>query len=392
MLKQFFQQPHRSVARRFLFQVHLWAGLLVGVHLAIVSLTGVVLLFKDEIQGLSYPHLYSIGNDAADDTGSAPVDFDRIIESMSISFPDHRVIRVEAPKAQRETAVIFAEKDWDFRRMYTHPLSGEILGEVPESFFLHYVDEFHASLFAGKIGRLANSTLALLALLLVVSGLVIWWPGPRKWWRSLLPLTSNGQPSARSLHRSIGIWTFAFIAMFAATGALFFFDRFLIPAVEMFSERSTPPAHYSTINPETEGSRARIQPMIDRLEEESAGRLLWGVVFPEGERDPVNIVYGPVGRDIGRDRWDWDVSGQRNFLFDQYSGEFLHQWDTSHRSLADIVLVWPAKLHTGEFGSFWAKLLWAVTGMAPVILFVLGFTMWWRRVIKPRRESQGNGR
>jgi uncharacterized iron-regulated membrane protein len=68
---------------------------------------------------------------------------------------------------------------------------------------------------------------------------------------------------------------------------------------------------------------------------------------------------------------------------DQYTGDVL---DESPRALStgDIVMDWVAPLHVGSFGGTGVRLAWLILGLAPPLLFVTGFVMWWSRVVRPR--------
>ena len=50
----------------------------------------------------------------------------------------------------------------------------------------------------------------------------------------------------------------------------------------------------------------------------------------------------------------------------------------------DLALAWLSRLHFGRWQSGSLKALWAVLGMAPVIMFVTGLLMWWNRVVRKR--------
>jgi uncharacterized iron-regulated membrane protein len=45
---------------------------------------------------------------------------------------------------------------------------------------------------------------------------------------------------------------------------------------------------------------------------------------------------------------------------------------------------WIAPLHVGSFGGLGVRLSWMMLGLAPPMMFVTGFIMWWRRVVRPR--------
>ena len=62
------------------------------------------------------------------------------------------------------------------------------------------------------------------------------------------------------------------------------------------------------------------------------------------------------------------------------------------RTAGDVIMAWVAPLHVGNFGGFGIRLAWAILGLAPALLFVTGFIMWWTRVVKPRWLSQRENR
>ena len=63
--------------------------------------------------------------------------------------------------------------------------------------------------------------------------------------------------------------------------------------------------------------------------------------------------------------------------------------ETFEPRLGDAVLYWFAYLHFGRFGGWATKVLWAVVALAPPVMFITGFLMWWNRVLRPptRRDA-----
>jgi uncharacterized iron-regulated membrane protein len=43
-----------------------------------------------------------------------------------------------------------------------------------------------------------------------------------------------------------------------------------------------------------------------------------------------------------------------------------------------------AALHVGGFGGLGVRIAWLILGLAPPLLFVTGFIMWWTRVVRTR--------
>ena len=49
---QWLRQPQRVWLRRATFQIHLWVGLILGLYVVVLSLTGSALVYRNELNGL----------------------------------------------------------------------------------------------------------------------------------------------------------------------------------------------------------------------------------------------------------------------------------------------------------------------------------------------------
>jgi uncharacterized iron-regulated membrane protein len=47
-------------------------------------------------------------------------------------------------------------------------------------------------------------------------------------------------------------------------------------------------------------------------------------------------------------------------------------------------MAWVGAAHTGNFGGLPMKILWALLGLTPPLLFVTGALMWWNRVVRKK--------
>src|SRR5271170_5682963 len=50
-LQQWLQHPERFWLRKALFQIHLWVGAGVGLYVVLMSLTGSIIVFRNELSG-----------------------------------------------------------------------------------------------------------------------------------------------------------------------------------------------------------------------------------------------------------------------------------------------------------------------------------------------------
>jgi uncharacterized iron-regulated membrane protein len=378
-LSTYLRSPRQLIFRRIIFQVHLWMGLGLGLYLLVMSLSGIALVFEDEIAAAMDPQLYHVRE------ASGPhVTMDALIKSVRATYPNNRIWRIYAPTTRRDTYLFSLEETGGFRTVFAHPATGAVVGELPRESFMATVWSVHANLTAGDEGRRINCTLGLFALVLFATGLLVWWPGASRWWHALgVNRHESWQRVTRRLHGAVGIWTFAFVVMFAATGALYFYGPTLFKALALVSVRTNPPSVWSDPALDGKAPRPSIQQLIAQAQATTPDKALWAVFPPMGAKSPVQVVLGPIGDDLGRHAWDWDATENRYVYFDQYSGQLLAQWDVKNRTAADFVRSWIAPLHRGSFDGFGVKILWAIIGLAPSLLFVAAVLMWWNRVLRP---------
>jgi uncharacterized iron-regulated membrane protein len=75
-------------------------------------------------------------------------------------------------------------------------------------------------------GRLVNGVGGFLVTALTLTGMIIWWPGIRRWRDSLTVRRNRNLKRLNwSLHSAIGFWTSAIVLMWAVTGAYLVFPR-----------------------------------------------------------------------------------------------------------------------------------------------------------------------
>jgi uncharacterized iron-regulated membrane protein len=371
-------RPRWLAIRRAVFQIHRWAGLGLGLYLILMSLTGVALLFEEEYLVWRYPGLYRLNKADAGD-----VRIDALLDTVQSRYPNRRIWQVQAPTATRDTYLINVEGQGGYRRVFADA-SGRIVGELPVDSFMLLVKRVHGNLYSLWQGRRINGVLGLATIVLAASGAVVWWPGIRRAWRSLGVTWSGGWLTVtRRLHGAVGIWSFAFIVMFALTGAYFCFDAVFYRLLGGGSAQSNPPSPQSDAALSDSTLRPQVQALIARAEEVSPGKRFWALFPPASAAGAIQIVLGPADASAAVVTRDFNATGQRFIYFDQYSGEPLAQWDVTNPTLADAVRSWARPLHRGSFDGGGVKILWVAVGLAPSILFVAGVAMWWARAFRP---------
>ncbi|MCP9630602.1 PepSY domain-containing protein [Rhodopseudomonas palustris] len=228
----------RAAVKATLFQLHSIVGLVLGVVLMLIGVTGAVMSFEDEIlAGLNAGVMH--------------------VEPRTASrlAPDELVARLQAesygPVASitlsRDPAaavrIRFARNEDRSRpsSLYVDPYDGRVLGHpVGEEFFATVLKLHRWLLLPGDgkgYGRLITGITAIGLLAMLITGLVLRWPhrpGSLKIW--LKPnLRLHGRGLHRSLHSVVGTWVMLIYLVMVLTGLWWSFDWYRAGAIWLFA-------------------------------------------------------------------------------------------------------------------------------------------------------------
>lgn len=352
--------------RRPLFQVHLWVGLLAGLYIFVVCVTGAALVFRIDMQRALHPHLFTPSSTAVTDPAT-------ILESVRAAYPNHRVSGIDTPSTERPTYLAYVGRGNQFLTVLVDPATAKVLGELPDRSFVKTLQELHFDLLGGRTGRIVNGIGAMLLLTMGVTGLAIWWPGIGSWRRGFtIGLGRSRKRITWDLHSVIGVCTVAVIVVWAITGIYFAFPagfRAAVNALSPITVVRTPTSSASA------AAAVTWRQLIDLAQQRMPRQFVARIVLPYNDRAAFQVLFSshqptPAG------------SALTSVYLDQHTGEVLAEPPRTGRTAGDVIMAWVAPLHVGGFGGFWVKLAWFVIGFAPPTLFVTGFTMWWTRVAR----------
>ncbi len=209
------RQPQKVWLRRATFQVHLWSGIAFGLYIFMVSVTGSVLVYRNELySAATAPRIIST------DPGPRLTD-DQLRDAAGRLYPGYTIERIVRARNPDQAVDVWLDRGNATKRRMFDPRSGKDLGNtVPTGIWLTYkVADLHDNLFAGPTGRRVNGAGALLFIAVALTGLVIWWPGIKIWRRSLIvPSGLKWRRVMWHLHSMIGFWSFGFVFVFGLSG------------------------------------------------------------------------------------------------------------------------------------------------------------------------------
>lgn len=339
--------------RHALGRVHKWLGLTLALWIVLVSLTGTLLLYKTELLQLQYPQLQLAVMPSQ--TQAAAV-FDRFNAGYAY-----------LPRADKPWIEV---NDGAGTTFYFDGAGNEVLARPMLGDWISWMVEFHHHLLLDDLGKDLMGILGLLSLLLVVAGVVRWWP--RHWsWRVLSvrfvrPSQRQFMATLWQLHRSSGVIFIVPIAVLLLTGTAIMYAA----AVSAGLDRLLPQTQTLPAKPLPQHTAANWQ---DRLQ-------LAGQYWPDQVPRLVYLTPTELGHYRLRlqHNGEWHPNG-RSYLVFADQGPLISADDVRRKSLGFQLsqLVYP--LHVAAVGGvFWLSAT-LLGGLVLILLPVTGVWFWWRR-------------
>jgi uncharacterized iron-regulated membrane protein len=216
VLKQWMRQPQTLWVRRALFQVHLWCGLAIGLYLVVLSVTGSVLVYRNEIGA------YVATPKPPFDPNAKLLSKEEMQQAVERAYPGWTVsqlgTRVNRRSPTFSATVELGEQKKD--RLF-NPYTGADLGDAftQGEWALLKLVELHDDLLFDRTGRFWNGVGSGIMTIICLTGIVVWWPGMARWTRSLWVRWRSGWRAFNwDLHSALGFWMFLFLLMWAVSG------------------------------------------------------------------------------------------------------------------------------------------------------------------------------
>jgi len=368
--------------RHALLWAHRWLGLIGGIVVVLIGLTGSFIVFYREIDAVLNPALYHPAGPeqrvtlsevmrAAASVDSAPI---ATILAPDRTWPVWVVIHThESPTGRypnRWTTMV-------------DPSNGKVLGrrDYVNAFALKVYRLHYTLLLYEWWGRELVGVMGFVLLGLAVSGLVLWWPRPGRFWRSV---TVRPDVSLLrfvfDLHGATGFWALLALSMISITGIGLVFPDVMRPIIALVSQPAPDPwpridapspAGTPLLSPDAimrSAEAAKPGRVVAMLNPPTETRNTWRVQFRAEDADPAVRSRGAI----------W---------LDPWSGAVVQDRTSGAMSMGDRYLAEQLWLHNGATFGFAGRLLVFAAGFAPLALFFSGAIMWFKK--RPARMRAG---
>lgn len=223
------------MVKKLFTKVHLWLGLVSGLVVLVVSLTGCIYVFEEELRSI-YPK-YRFVNYETDNAQKLSIG--AIIEGASIAYPDKEIQQIRwYQDPQKKYQVKFHNGE----SAYMDPYSGEITAVFSHD-WLWYVEKIHTSLLLGDFGKWIIRVNILIFLALLLTGLYLWWPSKLARRKQAFRLKTNGSWKRLNydLHSVLGFYGLFILILITLTGMWWSFDWYKQTVYAVLGEKYEKP-------------------------------------------------------------------------------------------------------------------------------------------------------
>ncbi|WBO86476.1 PepSY-associated TM helix domain-containing protein [Hymenobacter yonginensis] len=427
----------------FFRNLHLYLSLVSGLVVAVVCFTGGVLVFEKELEQAWHPERYFV---APTTTPRQPLT--QLTAAVRVYKPDARITGLKvyadptrtveinlagAPGGERKSEAARAERGGQPNEgaraksgagrgkegkggkeggkgggeggrgpvVFVNPYTAAVTGELNyrETFFFSMM-ALHRGMVGGAIGKLVVGVSTLLFLVIIGTGLVLWWPASRKAVRQRLQVKWSGgwKRLNHDLHVVLGFYSALLLFVFAFTGLAWSFEWFnkgiyavtnspmdrpeppvsvvpagaaaLMPAASAASAESTPATATGLTADATLVQARQLAPMAVyyslQLPKDAAGSIKVATLRP-------NAVYDNATDEV---------------YLDQYSGSVLKSQTYEQRNLGQRVRGLFKPVHTGAIFGWPSKIVSLVVCLLGVTFPITGTIMWLNRLRKGRKKQR----
>ncbi|MCW2848776.1 MAG: hypothetical protein JWR90_2750 [Marmoricola sp.] len=395
----------RSGWFRAFWRWHFYASFLVIPVLLVLAVTGLVYLFRFQLEPLLHADLMKVSQPAGSEVTQPYADQLRAVEK---AHPDATVVSMAEPRsAGRSTAFSVTEPDGSAREVYVDPWTAEVLGELdPDNTVSGIAIRLHADLMSGVVGDRVMELGTCWALVMALTGYYLFAKG----WRARRRNRQRGRPGAR-LRARHGV-----LGAFVGVGLVFMIGSGL-PWTGVWGAHVQRLATTSgtSLWSLDHGAESKPSSTLDESLPHSHAQLPWGLqksAVPDGAepgdevavadldtaiavgeraglRHPMTVALpGDDGGTFSAIGYAFDQpSDERTVHVDRYGGEVRATYGYDDYPLLAKVVSQGIGLHEGRSLGVPNLVASALFCVAVIALGVTGPLMWWRR--RPRGPRLG---
>ena len=379
---------------------HFYAGVYVTPFLIVLALTGLAMLYAPQLERAQYgDRLFVTPTEQVTSAESQ-------LAAVREAYPEGTVERYIPPTAKdRSAQFALTTAAGEELNVFVNPYTAEVLGEVNQARTVDNIaNDIHGSLLLGDRGDRLIEVAAGLAIMLIITGLYMWWPrDERGRYRAFVPRLNFGKRANwRDLHASVGFYLSAGLLFFLLSGMAWtgvWGGQLVQPWSSFPAEKFDAPLSDQTHATMNHGEVEDVPWGLEQTLLPVSGSAAGAPGIPAGTPVTLDSVMAFAREDgftgfrvnlptdatgvytVSADTMSGDISDprrDRTLHLDQYSGQRLAEVGWQDYSLMAKGMAAGVALHQGDAGIL-NIVLNTLFCLAVLFIAVSGVVMWWLR-------------
>ncbi|MFD2744600.1 PepSY-associated TM helix domain-containing protein [Sphingobacterium populi] len=384
----------KSKFKKIVGWLHLWIGLVTGIVIFIVSITGCIYTFDQEIfdwvhRDIVYVEPENTVRPLSEllEKAKHSLGAEKIIDGVQITSPEKAYVFTATRVNDVANINLSAFSQYAYQdQVYINQYTGQVLGVMDMRYeFFHVVELLHRQLLLVKpVGSVIVGGFTLIFLIAVLTGLILWIPKNYKQLKRNLQIkfSAKWKRINYDLHNSVGFYVIPFAILFVITGLVWSFRWWELGMYKMLGEKERP-SFFRTLPP-FQGQDSTLNKtdviyteLLSQLEGTPWRQI--GIVFPTEENKSVLTVVITNNNDGWRGMNYYYFDGRTGKLFDallQHNKSLGIKWRNSN-----------LEIHTGRIYGWPTQILAFVASLICATLPITGFLIWWNKRRKHLRKK-----
>lgn len=343
-------------------QIHLWLGLGTGLIVFIVSITGCVYVFEEEIRAATQKDRLQVPLKEKPFIG-----IDKLIENFERITPAEKISVIRVTNDQPNATVEIGSKK---KTYYFDPYDGRLVYKGSHD-WLDTIKEIHMTLLLGETGKFIQRWSIVIFVIMLISGLVLWFPAQRRLIKQSLNIKWKGSFKRVNydLHNVLGFYASGILLVISLTGLFFAFKEVKMAASFFTGSKLSSGKTIDSAKPVViEPLSKRYSKLYEDITQKHPGAASTSLSVRKGGELRLRLIY-PY-------RW---ARNQNTFFFDEASGQLLRAKLYQDFNGADLVEATNYDLHTGRLFGLFGKIVACVASLISASLPITGLIIWLKK-------------
>ncbi|MBT1687509.1 PepSY-associated TM helix domain-containing protein [Dawidia soli] len=381
--------------KQALLFLHRWLGIITGIVVVVVSITGAIFVFEEELFQVFHPSLTHV------EPGKTLVDINTLQASAQAAIGKEKPISLVFIYGDPTRAYCFVaskrhadSKSWwekdeiaYYNQVFVDPYTGQVLGAIDKSTeFFYLMRRIHQNLLLRRdIGNMVVGWSVAIFVFILITGIVLWWPQRVAQIKQSITVKWNAKWKRVNydLHNVLGFYSFIFALIIALTGLTWSFEWWEESVFNAMGSSKKKDVAYlnardTTYTATAEGITRAWHDVRQRYNADKLQRITFN--FPTKKNARVGGLVHYHG-----DSW-WKnadyvfyngATGDLSLLVDHEAKTLGMKWRNSNYDI-----------HTGKIYGWPTQVLAVVVSLICASLPITGFIMWLHRRKKEKKRAK----